>query len=186
MEPTFFKDQLAFRKWLEKHYKRETELLVGFYKTGSGLPSMTWPESVDQALCFGWIDGVRKGRDETSYTIRFTPRKPTSIWSAINIAKVEKLTAAGLMTENGTAAYNLRKEHKSAIYSYEKEAIDLSPAYEALFKKNKKAWAFFDAASPGYKKQMIHRVMDAKQEKTQLSRLEKLIGESEAGRKILT
>lgn len=184
MEPTFFKTPADFRAWLQKHYKTETELLVGFYKKDSGIPSITWPESVDQALCFGWIDGVRKNRDEQSYTIRFTPRKPTSIWSSINIAKVEKLKEEGLMMPEGLAAYELRKEHKSSIYSYEKEATPLTKEYEAIFKKNKKAWTFFDAQPPGYKKQMIHRIMDAKQEKTQLSRLEKLIAESGEGRRI--
>ena len=185
MEPIFFKDQQAFRKWLLQHYKNETELLVGFYKKDSGISSITWPESVDQALCFGWIDGVRKNRDEQSYTIRFTPRKSGSIWSAINIAKVEKLKAEGLMMPEGLAAYDLRKEHKSAIYSYEKEATPLLPEYEKLFKKNKKAWVFFNDQPPGYKKQMIHRVMDAKQKTTQLSRLEKLIVASEEGRRLL-
>lgn len=185
MEPTFFKDQQAFRNWLTKHYKKETELLVGFYKKDSGIPSITWPESVDQALCFGWIDGVRKNRDEQSYTIRFTPRKPTSIWSSINIAKVEKLKEEGLMMPEGLAAYELRKEHKSSIYSYEKEPTPLAKEYEAIFKKNKTAWNFFNNQPPGYKKQMIHRIMDAKQEKTRLSRLEKIITESKGGRRVL-
>jgi uncharacterized protein YdeI (YjbR/CyaY-like superfamily) len=184
MEPTFFKTPADFRAWLQKHHKSETELLVGFYKKDSGIPSITWPESVDQALCFGWIDGVRKNRDEQSYTIRFTPRKPGSIWSAINIAKVEKLKAEGLMMPEGMAAYNLRKEHKSAIYSYEKEATPLTKEYVAIFKRNKKAWTFFNDQPPGYKKQMIHRIIDAKQEKTRLSRLEKLIAESGEGRRI--
>ncbi len=185
MEPTFFKHQDDFRAWLTTHYKKETELLVGFYKKDSGIPSITWPESVDQALCFGWIDGVRKNRDEQSYTIRFTPRKPTSIWSSINIAKVEKLKVEGLMMPEGLSAYDLRKEHKSAIYSYEKEATPLTKEYETIFKKNKKAWTFFNSQPPGYKKQMIHRIMDAKQEKTRLSRLEKIIAESEEGRRVL-
>lgn len=186
MEPTFFETQNDFRAWLKAHHKKATELLVGFYKVDSGKPSMTWPESVDQALCFGWIDGVRKGRNEESYTIRFTPRKPTSIWSSINIAKVEKLTKEKLMMPAGVAAYELRSEKKSSIYSYEKEATPLSQEYEQLFKKHTEAWAFFNMQPPGYKKQMIHRVMDAKQVATQLSRLEKLIEHSMEGKRILT
>lgn len=184
MEPTFFADQHQFRKWLIKNYKKETELLVGFYKTSSGKPSMTWPESVDQALCFGWIDAVRRSRDEESYTIRFTRRKPDSIWSSVNIAKMEKLIAAGLVMPEGLEAYSKRKAHKTAIYSYEKEPTPLAKKYEDIFKKNKKAWTFFNAQAPSYIKQMIHRIMDAKQEKTQLSRLEKIIAESEAGRRV--
>lgn len=120
MKPTFFKDQIAFRKWLEKHNSKASELLVGFHKVGSGKPSMTWPESVDQALCFGWIDGVRKRTDDTSYTIRFTPRKPTSIWSAINIKKVDELIGSDQMQPAGLAAFQKRSESKSKIYSYEK------------------------------------------------------------------
>lgn len=185
MEPTFFPTQDDFRAWLKKNAKKEKELLVGFYKMDSGIPSMSWPESVDQALCFGWIDGVRGGRDEVSYTIRFTPRKPTSIWSSINIAKVEKLTAQKLMMLEGIAAFELRKDHKSSIYSYEKEATPLAAAYEKEFKKKKEAWAFFTKQPPGYKKQMIHRIMDAKQEKTQVARLKKLIEASNEGKRLL-
>ena len=183
MKPTFFFKQSDFRKWLAKNHKKEIELLVGFYKVGSGKLSMTWSQSVDEALCFGWIDAVRKSIDKDSYTIRFTHRKPSSIWSAINIKKVEELTKQGLMKPAGLAAFEKRKENKSRIYSYEKEASKLAPAYEKKFKANKKGWAFFNSLSPYYQKLGVHRVMDAKQEKTQISRLEKLIKESEAGRK---
>ncbi len=175
MEPTFFTSQAKFRAWLQKHHKKETAMLVGFYKVGSGKPSMSWSQSVDQALCFGWIDGVRRSIDAESYSIRFTPRKPTSIWSSINIKKVEALTRAGLMTPAGQSAFALRKESRSGIYSHEKEASVLSPAYTKLFKANKPAWTFFTAQAPSYKKVMIHWIMTAKQEKTQLSRLEKTI-----------
>src|SRR5687768_6389102 len=123
MNPVFFPDKTAFRKWLEAHHITEKELLVGFYKVGSGKPSITWPESVDEALCFGWIDGIRKSLNEDSYTIRFTPRKPGSIWSAINIKKVEALSKAGLMYPEGMAAFAKRSEQKSAIYSYEKQPV---------------------------------------------------------------
>jgi uncharacterized protein YdeI (YjbR/CyaY-like superfamily) len=183
MIPTFFPNQSDFRKWLKQNHKKETELLVGFYKIGRGKPSMTWPQSVDEALCFGWIDGVRKSIDRESYCIRFTPRKSTSIWSAVNIKKVEELTKKGLMQPAGLVSFEKRKEGKSGIYSYEKEATKLAETYEKKFKANKKAWAFFTSLAPSYQKLGIHRVMDAKQEKTQLSRLEKLITESEAGRK---
>lgn len=166
-----------------KNHAKATELLVGFYKVGSGIPSMTWSQSVDEALCFGWIDAVRKSIDKESYTIRFTRRKPNSTWSAINIKKIETLKKHGLMKPAGLAAFEKRKESKSRIYSYEKEATKLTAAYEKKLKANKKAWAFFKSLSPYYQKLGIHRVMDAKQEKTQLSRLEKLIKESEAGRK---
>lgn len=182
---TFFATPQEFRKWLEKHHTSEKELLVGFYKVGTKKPSMTWSESVDQALCFGWIDGVRKSIDEHSYSIRFTPRKPTSIWSAINIKKVEELTKAGLMTLEGQKAFDLRKEEKSAIYSHEKEPTTLEPDYEKQFKANKKAWEFFNNQAPSYRKVMLHWIMSAKQEKTRLSRLEKTIRESELGKRIL-
>jgi uncharacterized protein YdeI (YjbR/CyaY-like superfamily) len=179
MEPQFFATPTQFRKWLEKNHQSKTELLVGFYRVDSGKPSMTWSQSVDQALCFGWIDGVRKSRDEESYTIRFTPRKSGSIWSAINIKKMEELSKAGLMTPAGQKAFSYRTESKSKIYAHEKEAVDLDPVYEKQFKKNKPAWKFFIAQAPSYRKVIIHRIMSAKQEKTRLSRLQKAIEMSE-------
>ncbi len=175
MTVTFFTTQAAFRKWLEKHHKKETELLVGFYKVGSDKLSMTWSQSVDQALCFGWIDGVRRSIDKESYCIRFTPRKRTSIWSAININKVEELNKSGLMTLDGQKAFDLRTENRSRIYSHEKEPVNLAPNYKRQFKMNKLAWDFFEEQAPSYKKVMIHWIMNAKQEKTRLSRLEKTI-----------
>src|SRR3954466_13273011 len=126
MTPTFFTKQSDFRKWLQKNHKKETELLVGFYKVNSGKPSMTWSESVDEALCFGWIDGVRRTIDETAYQIRFTPRKASSIWSAVNIKKVEELKKKGLMKEAGLEAFSKRKEERSAIYSHEKKVGEFS------------------------------------------------------------
>ncbi len=179
MEPTFFATETEFRKWLKKHHKKETELLVGFYKVGSNKPSMTWSQSVDQALCFGWIDGVRKSIDQESYSIRFTPRKRISIWSAINIKKVEELSHAGWMTPEGQKAFELRTESRSGIYAHEKETVHLAPDYEKQFKRNKTAWRFFSQQAPSYKKVMIHWIMNAKQEKTRLSRLEKTIKISE-------
>jgi len=176
--------QSAFRKWLEKNHDKETELLVGFYKVSCGKQSITWSESVDEALCFGWIDGVRKSIDEESYSIRFTPRKPTSIWSAINIKKVEELTEKGLMYPNGIEAYSKRKEKKSRIYSYEKEAAVLRNDFMKKFKANKKAWKYFQSMAPSYQRTAIHLVMNAKQEITKAKRLNELIKDSEAERKI--
>ncbi|UMQ41402.1 YdeI/OmpD-associated family protein [Chryseobacterium sp. Y16C] len=185
MSATFFPTPQDFRNWLEKNHQNEKELLVGFYKVATKKPSMTWSESVDQALCFGWIDGVRKSIDEESYSIRFTPRKPTSIWSAINIKKIEDLTKAGLMTPQGLKAFELRKPERSAIYSHEKELASLYPDYEKQFKANKKAWEFFNNQAPSYQKVMLHWITSAKQEKTRLSRLEKAIRESELGKRVL-
>jgi uncharacterized protein YdeI (YjbR/CyaY-like superfamily) len=184
MKPIFFATQSEFRKWLDKNHKSETELLVGFYKTETAKPSMSWSQSVDQAICYGWIDGVRKSLDKESYCIRFTPRKSTSIWSAVNIKKVEELNQAGLMKPEGLKAFSLRNENKSKIYAYEKEPVKLDAEYENQFKKNKAAWDFFTKQAPSYKKVMIHWIMDAKQEKTRLTRLEKTINESEQQRRM--
>jgi len=184
MTPTFFATPKDFRKWLQKNNAKETELLVGFYKVSSGKPSITWPQSVDEALCFGWIDGVRKNVDEESYCIRFTPRKPGSIWSAINIRKIEELTAQRLMQPAGLEAYSKRKESKSKIYSYEKEPVGLGKQYEKIFKANKKAWKFFTNQPAWYQRVAVHRVMSAKQEATQLKRLEQLIKDSEEEKRI--
>ncbi|MFZ0598917.1 MAG: YdeI/OmpD-associated family protein, partial [Flavobacterium sp.] len=159
MKPTFFPTQNEFRAWLEKHHQKETELLVGFYKVNSKKPSMSWSESVDQALCFGWIDGVRRSIDDESYSIRFTPRKKSSIWSAINIKKIEDLTKAGLMTPEGEKAFALRSEDRSGIYSHEKEPSVLDPDFEKQFKANKIAWEYFNTQAPSYKKVMIHWIM---------------------------
>jgi uncharacterized protein YdeI (YjbR/CyaY-like superfamily) len=184
MEPIFFRSPADFREWLQVNAHLEKELLVGFHKVGSGKPSMTWPESVDEALCFGWIDGVRKTIDHESYTIRFTPRKATSIWSAVNIKKVAELTAKGLMQPAGIAAFAKRDENRSAIYSFENEAAVLTPAYEQIFQASPKAWDFFLKQAPWYKKRSIYHIMTAKQEKTQLSRLQTLIDVSENEKRI--
>ncbi|ASK32153.1 bacteriocin-protection protein [Chryseobacterium sp. T16E-39] len=185
MEALFFATPQEFRKWLEKNHETEKEVIIGFYKVGTKKPSMTWSESVDQAICFGWIDGIRKSIDKDSYSNRFTPRKPTSIWSTINIKKVEDLTKAGLMKPAGLKAFELRKQEKSSIYSHENKLAQLDPAYEKQFKANKKAWDFFTNQAPSYKKVMLHWIMSAKQEKTRLSRLEKTIGESELEKRVL-
>ncbi len=179
MAPVYFKNQEEFRKWLEKNHKTETELLVGYYKVDSGRPSMTWSQSVDQALCFGWIDGIRRSIDKERYCIRFTPRKPTSIWSKINIDKIGVLKKKGLMYPSGLAALNNRRKSKSGIYSFENEPATLSDSLEAGFKANISAWDFFKSQAPSYQKMIIHWIMSAKQEKTRLARLEKLISASE-------
>jgi len=184
MVPKFFVTSEDFRSWLEENHETSTELLVGYYKTGSGKQSMTWSESVDQALCFGWIDGVRKKLDEESYTIRFTPRRPKSIWSAVNIAKVEELKKKGMMHPAGIAAYEKRDEKRSRIYSFENETKELDPDLAKQFCANAKAWAFFEAQAPWYKRTCIHWIMTAKQEKTRLSRLEKLVAASENEKRV--
>ena len=185
MTPIFFEKPADFRKWLAKNHDKASEIIVGFYKVGSGKPSITWPESVDQALCYGWIDGVRRRIDDESYSNRFTPRRPTSIWSAINIKKVEELTKQNLMQPSGIAAYEKRTESKSKIYAYENDPAILSPEFEKLFKANKKAWAFFTTQAPSYQRVIIYRIMTAKQEKTQLSRLAQAITESEKQKRII-
>lgn len=183
MDVTFFSNQDEFRTWLEKYHDKETELLVGFYKVKTGKPSMTWSQSVDQALCFGWIDSVRRSIDDESYCIRFTPRKKSSNWSAINIKKVEELKKAGLMTDAGLKAFKFREDGKSKIYSYEKSS-KLTSNYQNLFKAKQTAWDFFTHQPPSYKKLITHWIMSARMEKTQLSRLEKAINESEQQRRI--
>lgn len=179
MNPVFFSDQDEFRKWLEKYYDKESEIIVGYYKTWTGKPSMTWSQSVDQAICFGWIDGIRRSIDEERYSIRFTPRKLTSIWSKINIKKVEELRKKGLMEKPGLEAYNNRKASKSGIYSFENQISKLDDNLERLFKDNKTAWDFFVKQAPSYKKVRMYWVMSARQEATRISRLNKLIAASE-------
>ena len=185
MEPIFFATPHDFRAWLERNHQTEKELWVGFYKKGSGKPSMTWPESVDQALCFGWIDGVRRSLDGESYVNRFTPRKPGSIWSAVNIRKVEELTKAGLMHPAGLAAFDFRDEAKSAIYSYEqRHSAELTAEQMAQFQANQSAWEFFEAEPPSYRKAAIWWVISAKREETRAKRLAQLIADSAAGRTV--
>jgi uncharacterized protein YdeI (YjbR/CyaY-like superfamily) len=179
LTPIFFAKQSDFRKWLKQNHKKETELLVGFYKIGSKRPSITWSQSVDEALCFGWIDGVRTSIDKDSYQIRFTQRKLSSTWSAINIKKVEELSKQGLMQPAGLASFKNRKEENSKIYSHENEVAKLPKSFEQQFKVNKKAWAYFKSLAPSYQKISTHWVMSAKQETTKLKRLNELIGDSE-------
>ncbi|HWQ14521.1 MAG TPA: YdeI/OmpD-associated family protein [Roseiflexaceae bacterium] len=166
MNPTFFPTPADFRAWLEAHYQDARELWVGFYKVGSGRPSITWPEAVDEALCFGWIDGLRRSVDEQSYAIRFTPRKPRTTWSAVNIARVAELTAQGRMRPAGIRAFKERVEEKSGIYAYEqRENAALDEAAERQFRANQQAWDFFQAQPPSYRKAAIWWLVRAKKEK---------------------
>jgi len=184
--PTFFATPQAFRRWLERHAASAQELLVGFHKVGSGRPSMGWSESVDEALCFGWIDGVRRRIDEHTYSIRFTPRKPSSIWSAVNIAKVEQLQAAGRMTPAGLAAFAHRQAHKSVIYSHEQPAAaELPASLQRAFQRNKAAWRFFqESTPPSYRKSMLHWVLSAKRDVTREARFAELLAACAAGQRI--
>jgi uncharacterized protein YdeI (YjbR/CyaY-like superfamily) len=184
MKPLFFSNQSQLRKWFEKNYDKKSELFVGYYKVSSGKPSVNWSQSVDEALCFGWIDGIRKSIDEESYMIRFTPRNPNSNWSAINIKKVEELTKLGLMKPRGIAAFEKRKEKNSEIYSYEKQNVKLSPEFLKHLKANKKAWAYFNSQPPYYQRVTQRWVMSAKQEATRIKRLHILIRDCAAGVKI--
>ena len=180
MNPIFFETQLEFREWLEKNHRTETELIVGFYKINTAKSCMNWSQSVDEALCFGWIDGVRKSIDKESYCIRFTPRKNTSIWSAVNIAKIEHLTAQGLMHSAGLDIYEHRTESKSKIYAFENEEVKLTAEFEQQFKQNKIAWTYFQTLAPTYRKPSLNWVMSAKQEATKIKRLNELIADSAA------
>jgi len=184
MEATFFAAPKNLRKWLEKNHEKETELWVGLYKKGSGKPSVTWPEVVDQCLCFGWIDGIRQSIDEESYRNRITPRKAKSNWSAININRIEELIGQGLVKQAGLDAYAKREEARSRIYSFEQGELQLDKSQLARFKKNKKAWKNFEAMPAHYKKTALWWVISAKQEATRERRLETLIKDSENGERI--
>lgn len=186
MKPKFFKKPLDFNKWLAQNHDKKEELIVGYYKVGTGKPSITWPESVQEALCYGWIDGIRKKYDEDSYTIRFTPRRPKSIWSAVNIAYVKQLIKDKRMQPAGLAAFKRRTDNNSSIYSFEQnpEDIKLSKEFEQQFRKNKKGWTYFEKAAPSYRKGAIWWVMSAKREETMQKRLSELIKDSETGLKV--
>jgi uncharacterized protein YdeI (YjbR/CyaY-like superfamily) len=183
--PVFFEDASEFRAWLAKHAHDARELLVGFHKVGTGKPCMRWSDSVDQALCYGWIDGVRKGVDDATYTIRFTPRKAGSIWSAVNIDKVARLRELGLMTPAGEAAFAQRSEDRSRVYSHERTTpAELAPEDLARFRREQAAWAYFEACPPGYRKRMLHVVTSAKKAETRAARLDRLIEACAEGRRL--
>ena len=185
MKPAFFETPEQFRAWLEEHHESESELLVGFYKKGSGRPSITWPESVEQALCFGWIDGVRRSLGDDAYSIRFTPRKRTSNWSLVNVAKVEELTQRGMLAPAGLRAYEARSPERTGVYSSERsEPAVLPPEFESRLRSHAAAAAWFDSRPPGYRKTAIHWVVSAKREDTRARRLQQLIDCSAEGRAV--
>ena len=183
MDPKFFETPADFRRWLAEHHASETELAVGFWKVGSGKPSMTWPQSVDQALAHGWIDGVRHRIDEEAYRIRFTPRKASGIWSQVNLKRYVELDALGLIAPSGRAAYQAGKA-RTRQYSYEKAAEVFTDAELAQFQANAKAWAGFQAFPAWYRKVAVHRVTSAKTEPTRAKRLTILIDASAEGRQL--
>jgi uncharacterized protein YdeI (YjbR/CyaY-like superfamily) len=184
--PEFFAKPADFRKWLQKNHSTAPELWVGYYKTGTKKPSITWPESVDQALCFGWIDGLRKSIDAESYMIRFTPRRKNSIWSKVNIKRAQELIEAGLMKPAGAKVFAERDERKANRYSFERAHVEFGADHIKTFKRNKRAWEFFQTQPPGYRKTLTWWVVSAKQQATQEKRLAELIKESAAGQRIAT
>ena len=184
-EPVFFATPEALRAWFQANHETEDELIVGFHRTGTGVPSITWPQSVDEALCVGWIDGVRRRLDERRYTIRFTPRRPGSNWSAVNVARVEALTAEGRMQPAGLRAFQARSEAKTAVYSYEQRYdARLDEGMVREFRADAGAWAFFHAQPPGYRASATHWVMSAKREETRWRRFRTLVEDSRAGERI--
>jgi uncharacterized protein YdeI (YjbR/CyaY-like superfamily) len=184
MAPLFFRNQEEFRAWLDKNHKVKKECIVGYYKVSTKKPSMTWSQSVDQAICYGWIDGIRRSIDEESYCIRFTPRRPISSWSDVNINKVAILMQKGLMKPAGIAAFKNRSEDKSGELGNKSKFENFSPELENRFRKNQQAWQFFYSQPPSYRKTAIRWVMSAKQEKTKKTRLEKLIETSGNNKRI--
>jgi uncharacterized protein YdeI (YjbR/CyaY-like superfamily) len=184
MAPKFFQTSSVWRQWLAKNHRKETALLVGFFKKDAGRSAMTWSESVDEALCFGWIDGVRKSIDAERYSIRFAVRKNGSIWSRVNIAKAEALIASGKMAEAGLVSFKACLSHKSGVYSFEQDKVDFDAGSGTTFKADAKAWAFFAAQPPSYRKKATWWVISAKQEVAQSTRLQKLIAASRARRRL--
>jgi uncharacterized protein YdeI (YjbR/CyaY-like superfamily) len=184
MKHTFFKSAGEFRRWLEKNHATAAEVVVGFYKRATGRPSMTWPESVDEALCFGWIDGIRRRIDDERYCIRFTPRRQDSIWSVVNTRRVAALTQDGRMHEAGVRAFRERDERKTKQYSFERGSAVLTPALERRFRANAAAWEFFKEVAPYYRRMCTHWVISAKQDATRERRLALLIDASARGEKI--
>lgn len=178
-DPYFFETPAKFRAWLRKNHAKASELWVGYRRKDSGRKSITWPESVDEALCHGWIDGIRKRIDAESYAIRFTPRKPTSIWSAVNLGRVQVLIAEGRMQPAGMKAFEARREDRTAIYAFErKTAPELTPEETKTFRANAKAWTFFQSQPPGYRRLSLHWIVSAKRPETRTKRLATLIADS--------
>ncbi len=185
MKVRFFRAPAELRDWFDEHHDTEQELWVGFHKRSTGRPSVTWSESVDEALCVGWIDGIRKRIDADTYKIRFTPRKTTSTWSKINMDKVAALQKAGRMRPAGVKAYEARRANMVGIYSYEQRTAELDEPYRSLLRRNKAAWAFFEAQPPSYRKMMGWYIHSAKREETRLARLKKLEAASARQKRLL-
>ena len=183
MEARFFSNRSEFRNWLQKHHGKADELWVGYYKTATGVPSITWPESVDEALCYGWIDGIRKSIDEKTYKIRFTPRRAESRWSAVNMKRFQELAKEGKVTPAGLRAFEAGKRH-SEPRPNERGHVVLPASYERQLKSNRKAWQYFNAMTPTVRRLSVGWVMDAKKEETRLRRLSVLIESSENSRKV--
>lgn len=185
MKPRFFATPKSFRSWLEKYHATRSELLVGFYKRATGKRSITWPESVDEALCFGWIDGIRRSLSVEAYSIRFTPRRARSIWSAVNVARVRELDKLGKMTPAGARAFAARTPERTGVYSFERNAAAKLTKYEAAeLERNAKAAAFFSAQAPWYRRTAIHWLISAKRAETRERRLGQLIAHSAKGETI--
>jgi uncharacterized protein YdeI (YjbR/CyaY-like superfamily) len=185
MKPVFFADREAFRAWLEEHHATATELWMGMYKKGSGRPSITWPEAVDEALCFGWIDGVRQRIDDERYMNRFTPRRPNSNWSEVNVRRVQELTRKRRMRAAGLKAFRERREDRTATYSYEqRHQAKLDPAQERRFRSEKRAWDWFQTQPKGYRTTAVYWVMSAKRPETRERRLDTLIEDSAKGQRV--
>jgi len=183
-KPVFFRSGAELRRWLERHHETETELLVGFHKKGAPRAGITYREALDEALCFGWIDGVRRSVDDDSYSIRFTPRTPRSTWSVVNTDRMRELIAAGLVAPAGLVAFERRDEERSRQYSYEARTRPLDSAYERELRANARAWEFFDAQPPSYRRLAAWWIMSAKQEATRRRRLATLVDCSAAGTRI--
>jgi uncharacterized protein YdeI (YjbR/CyaY-like superfamily) len=183
-KPRFFRTAAAFGEWLAKNHDTAAELLVGFYKKDSGKPSITYPQALDEALIIGWIDGVRRNIDEESYSIRFSPRQPRSIWSNVNVKKVEALIAAGRMTPEGLAVFERRDAKRSGVYSYEREHAEFSPAEQKQLAADKKAHAFLEKVAPSYRRVITFWVVSAKKPETRARRMETLLEWSRKGERI--
>lgn len=184
MQPTFFKTPDALREWLLKHHAAATELYVGFYKKGAAQQGISYQQALDEALCFGWIDAVRKSIDATAWMIRFTPRKPSSIWSQVNLKRAAELERAGKMHPAGLAAFHGHDTRRTKKYSFENPPQELDAAMQAKFRADRKAWAWFTGQPPSYRRAAIWWVVSAKQEGTRAKRLETLIADSHAGARV--
>ncbi len=183
-EPVAFKTPAAFRRWLRANHKSATELIVRIYRVHAAEKGVVYSQALDEALCYGWIDGIRRRLDADSFSIRFTPRKPRSIWSRVNVAHVERLQRAGRMARAGEAAFAARDESRTGIYAFERAAVALAPEFRKELRTNRAAWKCFQQEAPSYRRLATYWVMSAKREETRLRRLKVLIASSAAGLRI--